>query len=297
MLRNTSTFIISPSLFLLILMAMSISLPSAWGKPLTIVTSIVPQEYFVERIAGPDARIVAMVRPGSSPASYEPSPEQMSSLAEASVFFAIGVPFEKAWLPRMRAANPNLLVVDMARDIRRRAIAGHGHEHSHANEIADPHVWLSPPLVRVMAQTIRDILQELDPDNSSLYAANYIDFIREINNLDLKIIDIFARTPSGNRHFLVFHPSWGYFAASYGLEQRAIEHHGKEPGPKDLADILVEARKHGIKVVFAQPEFSSRSTEILARDLGGQVVSVSPLSRDWPENLLQAAKAFSSGIR
>ncbi|NCC24199.1 MAG: cation ABC transporter substrate-binding protein [Deltaproteobacteria bacterium] len=267
------------------------------AQPLTIVTSIVPQEYFVERIAGPDVRIMAMVQPGASPASYEPTPEQMAALSKASVFFTIGVPFEKGWVPRMRTANPDLLFVDMGQGLERRPITGHRQDHGpghvHEGEILDPHVWLSPPLVRIMAQTIRDVLQELNPGQAHVYAANYQDFVREIDRLDLKIIDIFGHVPEQRRRFMVFHPSWGYFAHAYGLEQMAIERHGKEPGPRDMAEILSEAKKRGIEVIFVQPEFSTRNAETLARDIGANVVTVNPLTRDWSKNLLQAARAFA----
>ena len=96
---------------------------------------------------------------------------------------------------------------------------------------------------------------------------------------------------------MVFHPSWGYFAHTYGLEQVAIEIEGKAPKPAQLKELIERARKDGIKFVFVQPQFSARSAKLIAGEIGGQVVYVDPLAEDWVGNLQTVAMKFRTALR
>ena len=89
--------------------------------------------------------------------------------------------------------------------------------------------------------------------------------------------------------FMVFHPAWGYFAQAYGLRQVPIEIEGKNPKPAQLQELIRRARESGIRVIFVQPQFSTKSAEIVAREIGGQVAFADPLAGDWMANLRQVA--------
>jgi len=262
-----------------------------FGGGLPITVSIVPQKYFVDRIGGDLVDVSIMVLPGAGPATYEPRPRQMAALAKATLYFAVGVPFESVWLPRIEAANKNMRVVHTEMGIEKIPMAG-----KEKHGILDPHVWLSPPLVKIMARNILAALVEADPGNKTAYQENYDRFAGEIDALDVKIRDIFAKN-TGNREFMVFHPAWGYFAKAYGLKQVPIEEQGKAPGPKGLATLIDHAGARGIRVIFVQPQFSQKSAQTIARDIGGQVVKVDPLAYDWLDNLYQAAQAFEAALK
>jgi zinc transport system substrate-binding protein len=96
---------------------------------------------------------------------------------------------------------------------------------------------------------------------------------------------------------MVFHPAWGYCADAYGLKQIPIEIEGKESTPAELKELIENARKHQIKVVFVQPQFSSKSAEQVAREIGGQVAFVDPLALNWDENLREVAAKFKASLR
>jgi zinc transport system substrate-binding protein len=98
------------------------------------------------------------------------------------------------------------------------------------------------------------------------------------------------------RRFYVFHPAWGSFAAEYDLDQVSIEVDNKEPDPRQLATLIQRAREEKARVIFAQPQFSKRSAELLAAEIGARVVVVDPLAHDWETNLRQAAAAFREGL-
>lgn len=296
-------------LFVLFLACLTLAaLPAQAGK-LKVSVSIIPQVYFVKAIGGDLVDVSAMVAPGASPATYEPKPAQMTSLAESDLYFSIGVPFESAWLERFRKAAPHTHFVAMQGDIRRMAMGEHHHDgeedHDHAehgdmhheNEHAmpDPHVWLAPPLVRIMAETTRDALIAADPSNAAAYHAGYVSLCREINHVDSDILNIMDQAGAAGKTFFIFHPSFGYFAKAYGLHQQAVEAGGKAPGPRDLARLITLAKEKNVKVIFVSPQFSKRSAKTIADAIGGTVQVADPLAADWPANLRAIAKAFSQG--
>lgn len=252
---------------------------------LHVTVSILPQRYFVERVGGEYVAVNVMVEPGASPATYEPQPEQLRALSVADVYFGIGVPFENAWLERFASVNENLLLVDTTQGIERLGEPGN----------PDPHIWLSPALVKVQSQTIYETLAQLDPAHQETYRANLESFLADIDALDADIRE--TLTGVENRKFMVFHPSWGYFARDYGLEQLPVEVGGQEPSAAELAALVAGAKQEGIKVIFAQPEFSTRSAETLAQEIGGEVLLISPLAPDWLDNLRRVAEALAKAMK
>ncbi len=250
-----------------------------------VFVSIPPQQYFVEKIAGERVNAHVMVAPGASPHTYEPSSGQMKKLAETEAYFSIGVTFEKAWLDRIRAVNPDMAVVETDRGIKKQpASRHHGHDHDHG--AMDPHIWLSPPLAKLQARNIFEGLTRLDPDGREAYESNYAAFIAEIVELDMALRN---RLEPGQA-FLVYHPAWGYFADAYGLEQIPVEVDGKAPKAKQIQQIIGQAKEKGIRVVMVQPQISSRDAETIAREIDGDTVKADPLAKNWAQNLRDVAE-------
>jgi len=257
---------------------------------LTVFVSILPQKYFVQQIGNDFVDVHVMALPGASPATYEPKPKQMAMLSRADIYFSIGVPFEKVWLRKIVAANPGMKLIHTDRGIQKIPMMPvHDNEKKdhHDHGALDPHIWLSPPLVKKQARTILETLIGVDPDNARDYQSNYDVFISEIDRLDRELKDIFA--DRRDLQFMVFHPSWGYFAHTYGLVQVPIQIEGKDPKPAQLKAMIETARAQHIKVVFVQPQFSSRSVRQIAREIGGQVVTADSLALNWSENLEEVA--------
>lgn len=290
---------------------------SAYAQKIAVAVSILPQKYFVQRIGGDNVDVQVMVPPGSEPHFYDPKPSQMVQLTNAELYFAIGVPFEKAWMPRFISANEHMRVIDLSANLSRIPITddalhhGHesgedGHEEHGEHEALDPHVWLSPANVTRMADAIRDALIQADPDHSAVYAAGHDSFLADITDLHMQLTEIFGQASEGNGHvsehdagrtFMVFHPSWGYFARDYQLRQLPIEQDGKEPSPRDLAMLIQHARELDIRVIFIQPQFAKRSAEAIARGIDGVVVAADPLAYDWLANMHAVAQAFRDALR
>ena len=271
-------------------------------ETMSVTVSILPQRTFVERVGGERVTVSVMVEPGSSPATYEPKPEQLRALSDAVAYFSIGVPFEGAWLDRIAAANRDMVMVDTAEGIERLPMRAHHHhdddgddhdddDHGHASGAPDPHIWLSPRLVKVQAENIYAALAELDPDHEPEFQANLDGFLADIDALEAEIREILGGVESDK--FMVFHPAWGYFAADFGLEQMPIEVGGQEPSARELAALIERAREENIRVVFAQPEFRTSDAETIAKEIGGEVLLISPLAPDWLENMRRVAETFA----
>lgn len=295
-------------------------------SPLKVFVSLPPQKFFVERLGGDRVKVEALVPAGADPHTFEPSPAQMKSLSQASLYFAIGIPFEKTLVSRIRSINPQLTFIQSDQGLPKRFMAGHTHEHSdrgpapksggeekskdhrHGAESAthseshdhhhgepDPHVWLSPPLVMTMARTMVLALMEADPSDRAGYEVRYKTFLAELATLDLEIHRI-LRDAKPPKVFYVFHPSWGYFGDAYGLEQVAVESEGKEAKPAHLKALIQSARQAGVKKLFVQPQFSSRSAEMVAKEIGATLEVLDPLAENWMENLQQVSRRLREAM-
>ena len=289
------------AVFSALLVALLCGAPSASAlERLPVFVSIAPQKYFVERIGADRVTVSVMVAPGANPATYEPRPRQMVALGSARIYFAVGAPFESAWLSKIVAANPSMKVIHTDAGIEKIAMAAHtgdeGHgEAGHAPGGLDPHVWLSPPLVKTQAAHILDALVAADTAGAAVYRANYLAFARDLDSLNVDLKQVFQGKTGGE--FMVFHPSWGYFARAYGLRQVPVEIEGKNPKPAQLQALITHARERGIQVVFVQPQFSKRSAEIIAKAIGGKVVVADPLAEDWLTNIRRQAEAIAAALR
>jgi zinc transport system substrate-binding protein len=293
--------------------------PGASAAPLQVAASILPQQFFIHKIGGPLVNVTAMVQPGANPHTYEPKPRQMAALENAAAFFAIGFPFEHAWLPRFRQVNPKMAVFHTGEGVAKRRMEAHdrhegehgehaageedkhgaheahgGAEHSH--EGLDPHIWVSPPAVKIIAKNIERALISLDPEHKAEYEANGTRFQAEIEKLDQDLRLLF-KDMGDARNFMVFHPAWGYFADAYGLKEISIEMEGKEPKPAELAEIIEHGKELKVKALFIQPQFSKSVAETVAKALGAQLVTADGLALDWEANLRDVARQFREAVR
>jgi len=277
--------------------------PSPQSATLHVVASIAPLAYFAERVGGRYVTVSLMVPPGGNPHSYEPTPKQMSALAEAALFVKAGsgVEFELDWMPRFLSLNSRLKVCDASEGVTLMALhrEEEGDEHqegeNHRHEGIDPHYWMSPENAIFITRNIEKALSAADPSHKAYYRANAGKLVAELLELHREIAGRLGSLE--NRRFLVFHPAWGYYATAFGLEQTAAEDEGKSLTPRKLQAVIGKARKNGIRVVFVSPQFSTVQAEAIARDIGGVTGTVDPLARDYQENLRRATAAFIRGMQ
>ena len=266
------------------------------------MVSILPEQTFVKAIGGDRVNVSLMVLPGNSPHTYEPKPSQMKDIANAALYFSIGVEFENVWLEKFKNLNKQMKIINLSSGIKKLSMTTahhdkqhnehHSKENSGEHQGSDPHIWTAPMNVKIIVKNIYEALVKVDPANTDYYMQNYKKFISHIEETDHKIKNILSNTPEGTK-FMVFHPSWGYFAHAYGLKQLPVEIEGKSPKPKELIALIKEAEEEHISAIFTQPEFSDNLAKIMANELHVKVIKVSPLSPNWSENLISIANAIA----
>lgn len=260
-----------------------------------ISVSILPQKYFVERIAGDDFDVNVLIPPGASPATYEPTPRQMKEFSRSVIYFRVGhIPFEEAWLEKLTSGANDIKVVDLSQgfELLRGPSYVHGN-HVHQGGV-DPHIWTSPSAVRHMTGGILKELIAESPQKKNLYEKNYKLFLNDISVLDHMAHKAFSGVK--NRCFMIYHPAMSYFARDYDLTQIPIELEGKDPSPMHMKQVISQAQQMGIRVIFVQKQFSDENARAVAREIDGQVQSIDPLSEDWLKEMHRIVSVFSSSL-
>lgn len=272
----------------------------ALGDTLPVFTSITPQAYFAERIGGSHVNVEVMVTPGQDEHSYEPTPSVMGKLAKAKVYVLSGMPFERSFVPKMKTVAPDATIVDPNKGVTMRRMDveddhhhGHAHKsHSHDAEDADPHTWLDPQRAKLQARNIAEGIIKADPAHAEDYRRNLQALETDLDTIDSELKTALA--PYKGMTVYVYHPAFGYFTDAYGLKQKAVEFQGKEPGAKRLSQLIKAAKKEGVKVIFVQPQFSRKSADAVAAAIGGTVVPLNPVAKDYMENLHTMATAIQN---
>jgi zinc transport system substrate-binding protein len=262
------------------------SAESSAEKPIVAV-SIIPQKTFVEAVCGDLVEVIALVPPGNSPGNYEPTPEQMEEVSNASVYFTIGIPTETAnILPDL----PDVQAVSL-----QDAVAAVYPDREFESGGRDPHIWLSPKRVEVMINTIAQTMSEIDQDNKDIYQENAEAYIAQLENADNEISEIFEDVV--NKDFIIYHPAYGYFADDYGLTMYALQESGKDATPQHLQDLIDAANEKNIKVVYIQAEFDSSQAEAFAEEIEGKTTQLSPLSANYIEDLINTARTMAENMQ
>lgn len=270
----------------------------AFGKKekLEVFTSILPQKYFVEQIGGERVNVQVLVKSGKSPATYEVTPKQIIELNNAKILFTIGVPFEKVFLKKIGMNLKITKIVDTSYEIEKRYLKYHSHDnHQHNLKTKDPHIWMSPILVKTQAKKIYSTLIKEDPEGKGIYEKRYKKFIEELDELDRYLKN--KLNPYKGNTIFVYHPAFGYFTDEYGLYQEAIETGGKEPVPAMLEKVIQHAKEEEVKIIFVQPEFSQKSANAIAKAIDGRVVSLNPLNPDYINNMKKMADEIEGALK
>jgi len=229
---------------------------------------------------------------GQEPHTFEPRPTQILDFSRASLFFGVGLEFEQEIMRRLGQNSPDLRIIDTTEGIHKIAMEMSGHEHkgeqekgeSQRHRIAfDPHVWLSPQNLKIMAANMAAALATEDPEHRRDYENNLQALNRKLDSLDQEISGMLA--PFYGASFFVFHPAFAYFGQSYHLQQVAVETGGKSSTPRQLSLFIRRARAEGVKVIFVQSQFDSKSAAVVAAAIGAKVVALDPLAEDVEKNL------------
>ena len=296
-------------------LGLALLFPAGVLATVPVTVSVPPQAQMVEAIGGDRVEVSVMIEPGQSPHTFSLSPRQLMALDDGRVYFKVGHPdlaFERRFLRHVDEQDRPVKIVDlsagvdfMSLDDHEHGHGGHNHgdhgqDHDHAHGDGhdhgetDPHLWVSPAIMRAAAKPLTEALIAVDPDGEAGYRERHATFLDELDALDAAIRQRFQGLEQ--RRFVVNHPAWGYFAREYDLEQVAIESGGRDPSPGQLARFIEQAKEEGVRVVFVQQGFSERSARVIAREIDAIVRTADPLARDWMQNLDEVAAAIHEAL-
>jgi len=257
-------------------------------------STVQPQKYFVERVGGDMVSAKVLVRPGQSPEMYAPSVAQMAQLAQADVYFGIGMPIEASLFKRMRSSMTGVRLVQTGDEIleyQDHSACAHGH-HDHGEN--DPHIWMDPVRMIAVVEQIHDVLTDVQPDSAAVFDQNADALIADLVELDGAIRAQLA--PYAGRAFFINHPALGHFAERYGLVQLSIEESGASPSAGRVAELISQAREAQVGAIFTQPEFGRTTATILADALDLDVVELNVLPADYIIGMTIITDALEEGF-
>lgn len=265
---------------------------AAADERITVAASILPQKEIIESVGKDKVKVSILVPPGFSPHTYELTSGQLRSIADTDLFVSMGsgIEFELAWMDKIKGVNPNMPIVNASEGIT--FIDGYTEEDGTHVSGGDPHVWLSIANAKIMAENVCNALTRESPKDEAYFKANLEEYKAKLDALDGEIRESF--TDMKDVTIMTYHPAWSYFVRDYGMECISVENNGKEPSPSDLAALIDTAKAKGIKVIFASPEYSTKSAYTIADAIGGSVVLIDPLSENYIDNMKSVAEAFKS---
>ena len=259
-------------------------LSSSLFAKMDVLVSIAPTRYLVDRISGGEVKTEILVPTGASPHSYEPTAKQILDATSAKIWFRIGEGFETSALKVM---PKEMVVVDLRENLPLLLMPC---KNNCCKSYYDPHIWLSPRLLKMEASVIETALSNAFPAHSSLFKENLASLLNDLDKLDQEIFTHFQSHPLSS--ILVAHPSFGYFCHDYHINQFSIEADGKEPTPLYLSSLLNEAKKNQIDLVVISPQYDRKGALLLAKELKAEIVSLDP----YKENVLENLKAITHAL-
>ncbi|HYG60401.1 MAG TPA: metal ABC transporter substrate-binding protein [Symbiobacteriaceae bacterium] len=271
---------------------------SSQGGKLKVAASFWPVYEFARQVGGDRIDLVNMVPVGTEPHEWEPTPRHLKTLNEASLFIYSGAGME-SWVEKTLESldNKSLVVVEASHgiDLIEAGAEEEGHGHGHDEEM-DPHVWLDPLGAVHQVEAIRDGLIQADAAGRAVYEANAAAYIERLKALDADFSTGLAAC--SNKTFYTTHAAFGYLAHRYGLEQHPIMGLAPdaEPKPKDLEQIVAQAKKDNVTYIFFETLVSDKVAKLVAGEIGAQTLVLNPLE-GLTDAEVKAGKDYLSVMR
>ncbi|MBW6497515.1 MAG: zinc ABC transporter substrate-binding protein [Bacteroidales bacterium] len=261
-----------------------------------VSVSILPVQYFIDRLTDNALEVNVMVPQGASHGTYSPSARQMQRLSDSGIYFRIGyLGYEQAFIRRLNELNPEMKEVNLSNHVEliRGMPVVHG-DHVHEGGV-DPHIWMSPAVMLSLLPVIKNALVEGYPEYQETVEANYPALYADVERSHLLMQEITQSI--SQKRFLIFHPALTYLARDYGMEQVSIEHEGKEPSPGQLSQLIREARAETIPIIFIQEEYDQRNAELVAAETGAELIQINPLAYDWLQEMNDLVEVFKQYLQ
>ncbi len=239
-----------------------------------IYTSMHPIKFIIDNIKDDEIEVKTIMKMGSDPHTYEISPKDISLLLSSYAYFKVGLPFEENIVDKIKKQNKDFNIIEVYK----------------IEDEEDPHIWLSPDILKIISENILTNLIRLYPEKKDAFEKNYKIFINKLNEIDNAVK--FNIEKSNIKSFLIVHPALTYFARYYGLNQISIEEEGKIPTGKELIELSEKIKEENITFIFMQPEFPATQIAQFIKDNKLNEVNINFLDYNIFNTLVSASEAF-----
>lgn len=236
-----------------------------------VVSATIFPLYDIVRIIGKDIVDVQLILPpGASPHTYEATPQTVKMIEKSLRVFAIGHGFD-SWATAYINDQQQLVLVD------KNLLLKDSAESDHTSVSNDPHYWLDVSNAQQIAKTVAEELIQLEPSRQETIKLNLDAYLTELADLDSAIRAQLMNL--SEKKLITFHEAWYYFADAYGLNIVATfePQPGREPTPRDLADLTEIFQEYQLKVMYTEPQFSSSSIKSFLSDLQITLAQLDPI--------------------
>ena len=246
---------------------------------LQVITSANFLYEFTQNIGNEMIDVTLLVPMGVDPHDWEPTIKDTERIHRSDLIITNGIGYEH-WIDSIHTSSYQGIIIDTSDGI----LIDHTDDDDHGS--LDPHIWLNPVYAQLQVKTIANALSISDPTNKNYYQSNAKLYIEELDLLDSKIRNDLSGCKTD---FITFHNAFSYFAKEYSLTQHTIissnDSHG-EVTPQTLENIISTAKKYDIKVIFAEESSSTKTSQVIADEIGGKVLVLSPLEITSNENYI-----------
>ena len=259
-------------------------------KPLVLV-SIAPYQFLVEQIGKGMIETKTIIPSGSNPHVYEPTSKQVLEIAQGTIWFRIGEPFENKVISFLEYRNPRLAICDLREGIELLSSDHTQCAHS-SHDHLDRHIWMSPRLASQQAKQIAEVLSKHFPEKKEFFEQNLQKCLTELEMLDTEIDHLLA--PLQERIFVVSHPAFAYFCRDYHFEQLSVEEEGKDPRPRHLEEMMEKARLKHAEIALALPQYNNKGAQIIAERLHVPIRMIDPYAHNYFETMRTLAHLIAN---
>jgi len=241
------------------------------SSKLQVISSFYTLHEFSQNVGQEKVDVTLLVPIGVEPHDWGPTIKDVQRMQKSDLIIINGLGFEN-WVDNLEETDYQGVIVDTSNRILDKNLG-----QKQINSFGDPHIWLNPVYAKIQVQNIANAFSNSDPANQQYYQSNAATYIEQLDLLDSKIRNELSNC---NSDFVAFHDAFSYFADEYNLNQHTIissnDPHG-EATAKTLENVISTAKELNIKVIFSEENVNTRTSEIIANEIDGKVLVLSPL--------------------
>ena len=252
-------------------------------EKVSVAASFYPLAYVAEAVLKDVAEINLIAQGSSEPHDFELSPSQVALITSSD--YAIYIPdFMPAFDDALSDLNANQIIDATTGVVLLEANEdehGHNEDHEldedHEHGDSDPHLWLNPLNMILIAKQIANVVILQNSEFSEIINSNLTLFEKSMINLDNEFKSNLMNCKVDT--LLVSHEAFGYLASEYGFSQLGISGISPEaePSPARLAEVAKVAKEINATTIYYETKVDPSVANTLALEVGLTTAILDPI--------------------